>query len=233
MNIAIAGGRTSHPRPMAAIRKVEFFCYTTQVVAIIPLLQSIPASTISMNTSTSENNLQDTATPKPDILHRLSPGEQEQLRAYIDHIIREKTDGIEELYQAIAMIAKYIPRFVLIPLMVDHIRPAIAAGVCRHMGIEQSAGYANDLPLEYFSEVSKHLDDVTMAGVVGRMKKHQAEKFIHYELQHHLLHMFEIAEHLDERMLGIIARHVTLPEHSDDLLEHPHRELIRRIRDKQ
>ncbi|MCG8341279.1 MAG: hypothetical protein MI684_00355, partial [Chlorobiales bacterium] len=86
---------------------------------------------------------------------------------------------------------------------------------------------------EYFSQVSRHIENPLMAEILGKMKKHRAEKFIHFELQHHLLHMLDIAEHLDQRMLEIVARLVTLPEHDDDLVNHPHKDIITRLRGMQ
>ncbi|MBM3162184.1 MAG: hypothetical protein FJZ79_02410 [Chlorobi bacterium] len=171
--------------------------------------------------------------PVPEELKDLHPLQQEIVASYVKSVVTRKTDGFEELYHAIGMIVKYIPHFVVIPLMVEHIRPPIAAGVCRKMGVDQATGYANDLPLDYFSEVSKHLDATMLAELLGKMKKHHAEKFIHYELQHHLTHMLDISEHLEQRMLEVVARHVTLPEHADDLLKHPHRDIIGKIRSLQ
>ncbi|ASQ91619.1 hypothetical protein CHL67_04180 [Prosthecochloris sp. GSB1] len=177
-----------------------------------------------------ETALEWTDTPVPEVLRELQPAEQKKVVSYIEHVVHKKTDGLEELYQAIAMIVKYIPHFVVIPLMVEHIRPPIAAGVCRKMGVDQATGYANDLPVAYFSEVSKHLDDKLVAEIMDKMKKHPAERFIHYELQHHLLHMLDIAAHAKGKTLEIIARHVTLPEHENDLVDHPHREVIGKLR---
>lgn len=171
--------------------------------------------------------------PIPEELHNLQPFQQEIVASYVKAVVGRKTDGFEELYQAIGMIVKYIPHFVVIPLMVEHIKPQIAAGVCRKMGVDQATGYANDLPLEYFSEVSGYLDHAMLAELLGKMKKHHAEKFIHFELQHHLAHMLEVSEYLDKRMLEVVAKHVTLPEHDDDLLKHPHRMIIEKIRSLQ
>ncbi len=125
---------------------------------------------------------------------------------------------------------RYIPHFIVIPLMVEHIRPQISAGVCRTMGVEQAIHYANDLPVEYFSEVSKHLDDRMMAEIIEKMKKHLAEKVIQHELKNHLDHMLGIAAHLDERMLAVVARMVTLPERPEELEGHAHRATIEKIR---
>ncbi|MGB0130330.1 hypothetical protein [Chlorobium sp.] len=168
--------------------------------------------------------------PVPEDLRHLPANQQQSVAAYVRAVVSRKTDGFEDLYHAIGMIVKYIPHFVVIPLMVEHIKPPIAAGVCRKMGVDQATGYANDLPLEYFSEVSRHIEPSMMAELLARMKKHHAEKFIHYELQHHLTHILDIAEHLEKRMLEVVARHVTLPEHDDDLLKHPHHNIIEKIR---
>ncbi len=180
-----------------------------------------------------EHALEWTNQPVPEVLHELHPTQQQKVINYVENLVSSKTDGLEELYHAISMIVKYIPHFVVIPLMVDHIKPQIAAGVCKKMSVDQATGYANDLPLDYFSQVSRHIETPLMAEILGKMKRHRAEKFIHHELQHHLVHMLDIAEHLEQRMLEIVAKLVTLPEHDDDLLNHPHKDIITRLKNMQ
>jgi len=179
---------------------------------------------------TLEDQLAWTGVPVPVSLKSLGDEQSKAIADYTKEVIAANTDGFDELYHAIGMIVKYIPHFIVIPLMVEHIRPRIAAGVCTKMGVDQAVHYANDLPLEYFSEVSKHLPDAMMSEILEKMKRHHAEKVIHYELQHHLTHMLDIAEHFDEKQLKVIARMATLPERDDDLLTHPHRGLIEKIR---
>jgi hypothetical protein len=169
--------------------------------------------------------------PVPEVLHQLTGNQQEEIVSWARNLVDHKTDGFEELYMAIGMIVKYIPHFVVIPLMVEHIKPQIAAGVCSKMGVDQAVGYANDLPLEYFCEVSIHLDSEVMARILEKMKKHHAEKFIHHELKSNLPHILDIALHLDRRMLEIVAKQVTLPEEeNDDLLNHPHKPIFDKLR---
>ncbi len=171
-----------------------------------------------------------TGIPVPAALENLDTAAKEALTGYIKEVVGKKTDGLDELYHAIGMIVKYIPHFIVIPLMVDHIRPQISAGVCRTMGVDQSVHYANDLPVEYFSEVSKHLDDTLMSQIFEKMKRHQAEKVINHELRHHLDHMLGIASHLDGKLLQYIAKQVNLPDRPEELLSHPHREVIEKLR---
>jgi len=171
-----------------------------------------------------------TGLPVPDVMHQLPSRQQQEVISWAKTLVTVKTDGLEELYHAISMIVKYIPHFMVIPLMTEHIRPQIAAGVCRKMGVDQATGFANDLPLEYFSNVSKHLDAIMMAELLGKMKKHHTEKFIHYELKHYPSRMFDIAGHLDRRMLEVVARHVTLPDPGEDPGNHPHAAVFEKIR---
>jgi hypothetical protein len=168
--------------------------------------------------------------PVPDVLLQLPSLQQQQVASWASTLVNHKTEGFEDLYSAISMIVKYIPHFMVIPLMVEYIRPQIAAGVCRKMGVEQATGYANDLPLPYFSEVSKHIDAEMMARILEKMKKHAVEKFIHNELEHHQSRLLEIAQHLHRNILEIVAKHVTLPEYGTDLAENPYKEVIDKIR---
>ena len=168
--------------------------------------------------------------PVPDVLHHLPRHQQLQVASWASNLVSHKTEGFEDLYSAISMIVKYIPHFMVIPLMVEYIRPQIAAGVCRKMGVDQATGYANDLPLIYFSEVSKHIDADMMARILEKMKKNNVEKFIHYELENHQLRMLEIAQHLNGHILDIVAKHVTLPEYGTDIADNPYKEVIDNIR---
>ncbi len=113
--------------------------------------------------------------PVPEVLQQLQPQQQQEVHSWAKNLVDRETEGLDDLYNAIAMIVKYIPNFMVIPLMVEHIRPRIAAQVCIKMGIDQSTGYANDLPLEYFSKVSSHLDEKMMAQILTKMKRSQVE----------------------------------------------------------
>ncbi len=136
--------------------------------------------------------------PVPEALHQLPNHQKQEVVSWAQNLVSHHTDGLDDLYNAIAMIVKFIPNFMVIPLMVEHIRPRIAAGVCIKMGVDQATGYANDLPLEYFSEVSHHLDVVTMARILEKMKKQQAEKFIQYEFRQNQTRMLDIGKHLEK-----------------------------------
>ncbi len=166
----------------------------------------------------------------PEVLNELQPHQQQEVALWAERVVSLKTEGFEELYQAISMIVKYIPHFVVIPLMVEHIRPHIAAGVCRKMNIDQATHYANDLPFDYFTEVALYMDSELMARILEKMKRHPAEKFIRRELERHLPNMLEIASHLDNKMLKTVANLVTLPDEDEELAQSPHKMVIDKIR---
>lgn len=170
-----------------------------------------------------ERTLAWTETPLPEPLKALDTEAQEALASYVKTVVDSKTEGFDELYHAIGSIVRFIPHFIVMPLMVDHIRPQISAGVCRTMGVDQAVSYANNLPLEYFSEVSRHLDDELMARICEKMKRNQAEKVILFELLHHRSHILDIAEHLEGRLLQFVAKNMEtngFSESDPDLAEH-------------
>jgi hypothetical protein len=178
-----------------------------------------------------EESLAWTGTPFPEALMSLGQQEQDALVGYVTRVVTEKTDGLDDLYQAISAIVKFIPHFIVIPLMVENIRPQISAGVCKKMGVDQSVNYANDLPIEYFSEVSRHIDDEMMARILEKMKRHHAEKVIKYELQNNQHHMLDIAGHFEKRLLEFVARNIDFAEHPDcQTTLHKHCSVIERMR---
>ena len=178
-----------------------------------------------------EESLSWTGTPLPEALRNLGQDQQEALVEYIQSVVTKKTDGLDELFEAISAIVKFIPHFIVIPLMVDNIRPQISAGVCKKMGVDQAVNYANDLPVEYFSEVSRHIEDEMMARILEKMKRHHAEKVIKYELLNNSHHMLDIAGHFELRLLEFVARNINFEEHPDcQTALHKHCNVIERMR---
>ncbi|MEI7695132.1 MAG: hypothetical protein WCI64_05750 [Chlorobium sp.] len=171
--------------------------------------------------------------PVPEGLRQLQPKQQQEVLSWAKNLVDHETEGLDDLYNAIGMIVKYIPNFMVIPLMVEHIRPRIAAQVCIKMGIDQATGYANDLPLEYFSKISTYLDEKLMAQVLTKMKRSQIEKFIIMTLKEDPARILDIANYLERPVLEILAKYVALPEDESELATSPYRELFAKIRSMQ
>jgi hypothetical protein len=171
--------------------------------------------------------------PMPEVLRQLPPEQQQELFAWVKTMVSKETEGLDDLYNAISMIVKYIPNFMVVPLMVEHIRPRIAAEVCIKMGVDQATGYANDLPLDYFSEVASHLEVTMMAQILAKMKRNQVEKFIVLTLKERPTRMLDIAIHLDRPILEIVAKRITLPADDNDFATSPYKSVIDNMRSMQ
>ncbi|MEI6638269.1 MAG: hypothetical protein FDX02_03280 [Chlorobium sp.] len=171
--------------------------------------------------------------PLPEALQQLQPQQQLEVLSWAKNLVGHETEGLDDLYKAIGMIVKYIPNFMVIPLMVEHIRPRIAAQVCIKMGIDLATGYANDLPLEYFSKISTHLDEKMMAQILTKMKRSQVEKFIIMALKEDPTRLLDIATHLERPVLEIVAKYVAFPEDESELAVSPHKAVIDKIRSLQ
>ncbi len=181
------------------------------------------------------NNIEETLAwtnfPVPEVIHELHPRQQEKIATYLHGLVSHKTDGLEDLYDAISKIVKYIPNIVVIPLMTEHIRPNIAASVCKKMSLSQATGYANDLPLEYFGQIALHLEPELMARILDGMKRDKAEQVILHTLKTEPMFMLEISQHLNDRMLKVVARYVTLPEDQEEIEASPYKNVIEKLRE--
>jgi len=49
--------------------------------------------------------------PVPDTIQQMEPRQQEAVSSWMQEVVARKTEGFNELYQAISMIVKYIPHF--------------------------------------------------------------------------------------------------------------------------
>lgn len=177
-----------------------------------------------------EETLAWTNLPVPEVLYELHPNQQQKIITYLKGLVSHKTDGLDDLYNAISKIVKYIPNIVVIPLMTEHIRPNIAAAVCERMSISQATGYANDLPADYFTEVAFHLEPEIMAQILDRMKRDRAEQYILNTLKTHPGFMLEIAQYLNDKMLKMMAQFVVLPEDQDEVEASPYGGVIEKLK---
>lgn len=166
----------------------------------------------------------------PATIRELEAAHQEAILAWAKGVVATETEGLDELYGAISMIVKYIPNFMVVPLMVEHIRPRIAARVCIKMGVEQVTGYANDLPTDYFAEVSTHLEHPLLARILEKMKKSQVERYIQHALKHHPVYLFSVAGFLDRQLLTLIARNFSSSDFDDNPEYAPFQEIIVEIK---
>lgn len=171
-----------------------------------------------------------TKKPVPDFFKNLSKEEQRELREYVAHVVSTKNDGFEELYYTIGVVIKFIPNFVLVPLTLQYIKPAIAAGVCEKLKLDQAVGLANDLPPEYIGEIAMHTSSKRSAEILEKLRPSLAEKCIKYEGEHHPMKALEIGQFISPNLLKISAKYLYLLENIDESALEIYKELIEKIR---
>lgn len=144
--------------------------------------------------------------PVPDVLNQLSEVQQQEVFGWVEQLITDQNEGVDELYNAISSIVKFIPNFMVIPLMVEQIHPRIAAGVCVKMGVEKATSYANDLPIEYLSNVMHYLSNQMAADILASMKRYSAEKLLHYEQEHYNNQLQTLLPYLTESLREVLTK---------------------------
>uniref|UniRef100_Q3ATM8 Uncharacterized protein n=1 Tax=Chlorobium chlorochromatii (strain CaD3) TaxID=340177 RepID=Q3ATM8_CHLCH len=145
----------------------------------------------------------------PEAIRQLPAEAQQEVLAWVEKLLATQNEGVDELYNAISSIVKFIPNFMVIPLMVEQIHPRIAAGVCVKMGVEKATGYANDLPVEYLSSVTHHLPNPMVGEILTAMKRYAAEKLITYEIEHHRTDLQALMPSVSESHQALITKHLS------------------------
>lgn len=171
-----------------------------------------------------------TEEPIPPFFRDLSAEQLYELHGYTQNVVDYETDGLEELYYTISTIMKYIPNFVLLPLITNYIKPPIAAGVCAELSLKEASNLASGLPVEYLGEVALHMDSEWAAEIFSKLKSSLAEKCIEYEVSHHPMKSLDIGQYVDTKLLKKASKYLHLLETVDETLLEDYAELIDEIR---
>ena len=171
-----------------------------------------------------------TEEPIPPFFKELSPDQLHALRGYTQNVVDYETDGLDELYYTISSLIKYIPNFVLLPLITNYIKPPIAAGVCAKLSVKEASNLAAGLPVEYLGEVALHLESEWAAEIFARLKPSLAEKCIVYEASNHPMKTLDIGQYVDTKLLKKASQYLHLLETVDETLLEEYAELIETIR---
>ncbi|MBF0237883.1 MAG: hypothetical protein HQM12_09275 [SAR324 cluster bacterium] len=171
-----------------------------------------------------------TEKPVPGFFKTLTPEQHQELLEYVHHVIDYETDGLDELYHTISSLIKYVPNFVLLPLITKFIKPPIAAGVCAKLSVKQASKIASDLPAEYLGEVALHMDSKLAAEILEELKPKLAEECIEYEGSHHPMKTLDIGQHVSDRLLKSASKYLYLLENVDDVLLETYKDVIQKLR---
>jgi len=168
--------------------------------------------------------------PIPAFFKDLSPEHLHELRGYTQAVVDYETDGLKELYYTISTLIKYVPNFVLLPLITNYIKPPIAAGVCEQLGLREASKLASGLPAEYLGEVAHHMESKWVAEILARLKPSFAEQCIEYAIMHHPMKALDIGQYVDKDILKIAAKYLHIIETVDRTLLEDYAELMEEIR---
>ena len=171
-----------------------------------------------------------TEKPVPPFFRELSSEQLHELHGYTQNVVDYETDGLEELYYTISKLMKYIPNFVLLPLIINYIKPPIAAGVCAELSLKEASSLASGLPVEYLGEVALHLESEWAAEIFSKLKPALAEECIEYEVTHHPMKTLDIGQYVDTTLLKKASPYLHLLEAVDETLLEEYAELIDTIR---
>ncbi|WP_250656306.1 hypothetical protein [Alkalimarinus coralli] len=131
----------------------------------------------------------------PQFLSEFTHQQLDHLRHFVDSVITREEDGLNKLYESMAMMMKYVPNFILHSIAPKYIEPTIAARITSKLTIKQILGVTAGLPIEYIGDSAVNMDSALSAEVLAGLKKKTALQVIEYTSKAHPLAMLDILAH--------------------------------------
>lgn len=171
-----------------------------------------------------------TEEPTPEFIKKLPPDQLLDLRDYTRNVVSYATSGMDELFHTISLVIKFIPNFVLLPLITKFIKAPIAGGVCAKLSVKEAVNIGNSLPVEYLGEVALYVESEQAAMILEGLKPKLAEFCIIYEAEHHPVKALDIGQYVSDRILKVAARYMDFLEQVDPVLLKDYEDVLDKIK---
>jgi hypothetical protein len=165
----------------------------------------------------------------PSFLNELSEDNLNQLKVYVDVVIRKNEAGLDKLFESMSMMMKFIPNFILHAITPKYIEPSIAARITSKLTIKQSLGVTSGLPFDYIGDTAAYLDSQHAADILSGIKKNKIEQIIAYMVNKHPLKVLDICEHFSVDILKLAKPLILAVTFDEAGLNSARRELLEKV----
>jgi hypothetical protein len=170
-----------------------------------------------------------TETSPPSFLNELSEDHLNQLKVYVDVIIRKNESGLDKLFESMSMMMKFIPNFILHAITPKYIEPSIAARITSKLTIKQALGVTSGLPVEYIGDTAAYLDSQHAADILSGIKNNKIEQIITYMVKKHPLKVLDICEHFSVDILKLAKPLILAATFDEAGLSNARREILEKL----
>ena len=168
-----------------------------------------------------------TETYTPTFFNTLSEQELSELKDYVETVVNKDEDGLDNLFESMSMMMKFIPNFILHAITPKYIEPSIAARITSKLTVKQALGVTSGLPIDYIGDTSSYLDSKLAAEILSGIKKNRVDQILAYLVINHPLKALDILEHVSKDLLKIaqplipdsLSEHIGLSSARREILE--------------
>jgi len=171
-----------------------------------------------------------TETSTPPFFNKLSEENLNELRTYVDTVVKKDEAGLDKLFESMSMMMKFIPNFILHSITPKYIEPAIAARITSKLTVKQSLGVTSGLPIEYIGDTAAFLDSKHAADILSGIKKNKIEQIITYVVSNHPLKTLDIFEHVSKDILKIAKPLIQVSTFGEASLSNARQEILDKIK---
>lgn len=134
----------------------------------------------------------------PEFFENLPDKDLDELKIYLENVVKHKTAGFENLYKVIADNLKYVPNFILHTL-IKPIEAPILAAISPKVEFKELLNLAKEVAIEKVEETFLYVDKKIAAQILMQLKLQRARRIIEYVFQKNPKRILEFSEHLTDK----------------------------------
>lgn len=137
----------------------------------------------------------------PDTLVNLPPEAIQEIKNYVEKVVHIKTKGVDKAFELTSVTIKFIPNFVLIPLIKSYIEPPIAARIAKVLTVKQILDIISQLSNEYVAESLLYMEEEAAFQVLKEMRSNRLFEIMRLVFQKQPIKVLDLGYYFPDSFL--------------------------------
>ena len=168
----------------------------------------------------------------PESIQNLPPEVLNDVREYVEKVVYIKTKGVDKAFELSTVTIKFIPNFILLPLINSYIEPPIAARIAKFLTVRQVLDIVNGLDLNYVSETLLYMEEAPAAKIVLEMRPKKVAEIMQKVFNKQPLKILDIAPFIPDHKCPDIFDSINMQKFLDMTINSDRRkESLKRLRE--
>lgn len=160
----------------------------------------------------------------PASIHSLSEDVLQDVVDYTREVVDIKTRGVDKAFEMTSVTIKFIPNFILFPLIKSYIEPPIAARIVKVLTTKQALDIASGLSEEYIAETAIFMDDKQAGEILASLRERLAIRVVRLAFDKKPIKLLDIFPHIKQDKISRLFSQISRQEFADLQVSSPDRQ---------